>query len=318
MKLTGALPDNYDPSDIPPQEIEFTYDSTNPNPIIGLNNGNLPITITNPTGINPSLQSWTSSLSKPVDDLVYSVQDSTRPLTASISSALDSWDNNKAIMVGSAKAISDVSNTSFNVGLSDVLSKSTLSLSDASIAPFNIGLSATLTKPALSLSDYQSPLATYVSAEPIKYEPMPRPLTREDVLDVLKGAMKEMTKEGVAEGIEQAVEKILSKLQKEEKDYNLKYHKRTIYFCGKEILIAENTNLEELCNLLFKDDYSKKRVWNCDEIVEYWGYEVNKENQRKAYTAGRKINEKVAMATTINNLLVVTTKTISINQHYLN
>ncbi|NMB56548.1 hypothetical protein GYA19_01250 [Candidatus Beckwithbacteria bacterium] len=98
---------------------------------------------------------------------------------------------------------------------------------------------------------------------------------------------------------------------------NLSYESFRLSFKGKEILIPEGDQ-DALCKVLFRDKKSMLKHWSYDEILEAWGgnYE-NKDAWRKVYNAGREINKKVAISTTIDDLIGVKTKTTFVNPKYL-
>lgn len=98
---------------------------------------------------------------------------------------------------------------------------------------------------------------------------------------------------------------------------NLSYESYRLSFKGKEIPIPEGDQ-DALCRVLFKDKKSMSKHWSYDQILEAWGgnYE-DKDAWRKVYNAGREINKKVALSTTINDLIGVKTRTTFINPKYL-
>jgi hypothetical protein len=90
----------------------------------------------------------------------------------------------------------------------------------------------------------------------------------------------------------------------------------TLYFQGKEILIAKskNTDQHQLLEVLFE---KPDKLWNYDEIADGMGTEFKKEEWKKYYNAARAINQKVAEGTTIKDFLVTSAKTVMINKRYL-
>lgn len=91
-----------------------------------------------------------------------------------------------------------------------------------------------------------------------------------------------------------------------------------ITFLGKTIPIPPNTDQDDLCRVILQDGKSMSKIWHCDKMLEKWGgnYE-GKTRWRKVYSAGREVNQKVAAKTTIEDLLIVKTKTITVNPEYL-
>jgi len=100
---------------------------------------------------------------------------------------------------------------------------------------------------------------------------------------------------------------------------NIDFNPKTsvLYFNGKEITISKQAESDphELLKTIFKD---KERVWNNDEILDDWKFDVEKKTPKtKVYQAGRSANRIIAQETTIKDFLDVTTKTVSINKKYL-
>lgn len=91
-----------------------------------------------------------------------------------------------------------------------------------------------------------------------------------------------------------------------------------LVFRDKKIPIPVNTDQWHLCRVIFQDVKSMRRVWDCDEMMEAWGIEkYEKQDLKRVYRAGREVNKKVAIQTTIDDLLDVTTKTIAVNPKYI-
>jgi len=97
---------------------------------------------------------------------------------------------------------------------------------------------------------------------------------------------------------------------------HLSYISHKLSFKGKDIFIPGGDQ-DDLCQILFKNKASLKRVWSWDEITEKWGGNLNDDNWRKVYNAGREINKKVAIETGIKNLLDVNKKTVNVNPKFL-
>lgn len=90
----------------------------------------------------------------------------------------------------------------------------------------------------------------------------------------------------------------------------------------------DDSNQAELCKILFASKKSVNKSWETEEVLEGWDYpedriydgngKLLKENRLKAYQTAEKINTKIMKATEgkIIDLLVYSTKTVSINQKY--
>ena len=90
-----------------------------------------------------------------------------------------------------------------------------------------------------------------------------------------------------------------------------------IRFQDVKIQIPPDTNMEMVCKVVLRNKQSMLRIWNWDEVVETWGDDPKPSDRSKIYTAGRGINDKVAMKTTYEDFLDVTTKTIRLNPDLL-
>lgn len=90
-----------------------------------------------------------------------------------------------------------------------------------------------------------------------------------------------------------------------------------INLSGNTVPIPKNTDQFDLCNAIFKNSSSKQKEWSFDEMFEEWGSNFELSQWRKVYNAAREINQKVAAKTMIDNLLLVTTKTVQLNPSYL-
>lgn len=90
-----------------------------------------------------------------------------------------------------------------------------------------------------------------------------------------------------------------------------------IIFANKRINIPRNTNQAQLCNALFSEP---EKEWDWSEMLEAWGYDetaYKKDDWRKVYNTAREVNTKVAIETSVKDLLTVTQKTVQINPNYL-
>lgn len=94
-----------------------------------------------------------------------------------------------------------------------------------------------------------------------------------------------------------------------------------IIFAGKKIPIRKDTNQGALCRVLFQNKKSIRKEWSWDEVADAWGDRDQRKageiNWRQVYEAAQEINKKVATKTAVEDLLLVTTKTVSINPKYL-
>lgn len=97
---------------------------------------------------------------------------------------------------------------------------------------------------------------------------------------------------------------------------NLSYSHNRLSFKGKEIPIT-GKDQQSLCMVLLKNKKSMSKLWSWDQVVEEWGDRPEDIGWRKIYNAGREINIKVALETTIDDLLEVTTKSVRVNPTYL-
>jgi len=90
-----------------------------------------------------------------------------------------------------------------------------------------------------------------------------------------------------------------------------------LYFAGVEIVIskAANSDPHDLLKTLFKN---RRKIWPTDEILDDWNFEIeNKTPLKKAYHAGRAVNNIVAQNTRVKDFLSVTTKSVAINKKYM-
>ena len=90
-----------------------------------------------------------------------------------------------------------------------------------------------------------------------------------------------------------------------------------IIFANKRISIPKNTNQALLCAFIFG---SPDKEWDWSEMLEVWGYDetsYGKEDWRIVYNAARAVNTKVAIETSVKDLLVITKKTTALNPNYL-
>lgn len=92
---------------------------------------------------------------------------------------------------------------------------------------------------------------------------------------------------------------------------------RVLFFKGKSIAISkkEDSDAHKLMRTLFKN---AQKTWANDEVLEDWGYRIDDNvPTHKVYQASRKINSIIAQDTTIKDFLVISTKTVAINEKWL-
>jgi hypothetical protein len=110
------------------------------------------------------------------------------------------------------------------------------------------------------------------------------------------------------------------KLEKKTTDKKkLQYEDGFLYFNNYKILISktQDTNQHDLLRILLTN---KTKLWNYDEIhLEISGNDNynKKENWNTYDQAGRAINDKIAIKTSIQNFLKLTAKTIMIDKNLL-
>ncbi len=92
----------------------------------------------------------------------------------------------------------------------------------------------------------------------------------------------------------------------------------TLSLGGKDILFTLNLPQYDLLRVVFKEPLTA-RVWSWDEIIEAWREQKidQKQQKRKVYDLGVRINNKIAKNTMIKDLLKVRTKDLNINPKYL-
>ena len=80
--------------------------------------------------------------------------------------------------------------------------------------------------------------------------------------------------------------------------------------------VRKNTDQFELCELVLKNNASKEKTWEWDEILEKWGMDNLdnlKSKKMKVYRAAREVNTKVATASPYNEFFIHTTDTVKLN-----
>jgi len=95
-------------------------------------------------------------------------------------------------------------------------------------------------------------------------------------------------------------------------------NRSTLEFMKKEIEIPRDTDQFYLCQEIFKDHKSIRKIWSNDEMMNAWGCRnFDNADLLRVYRAGRELNKKVAAKTTVSDLFIYTTKEISVNLSYL-
>lgn len=90
-----------------------------------------------------------------------------------------------------------------------------------------------------------------------------------------------------------------------------------LFFAGVEIAIPYNSDQRLICRTIFKNKTSRLKEWSWDEVLEDWGEpESEKSLWRRVYNAGREVNFKVAMETTVKDLLLVRKYSVKLNPKY--
>ena len=112
---------------------------------------------------------------------------------------------------------------------------------------------------------------------------------------------------------------IIIELLKEDngKKLDFEVEKSILYFAGEEILISKNANSDahDLLRTIFKD---RHRIWNTDEVLDDWKFDIEKKTPRKkVYHAGKAVNRIVAQETKLKDFLSVSTKAVAITKKYL-
>lgn len=108
----------------------------------------------------------------------------------------------------------------------------------------------------------------------------------------------------------------VNKEVKTKKQNGINYDSKTkiLNFKGTKINLSGGPIQADLLITLFKEP---EKNWSNDEIYEDWGEEDFKEKTNKFYTAGYEINKAIAVKTTVNDFLILSTKEIRINEKYL-
>jgi hypothetical protein len=88
---------------------------------------------------------------------------------------------------------------------------------------------------------------------------------------------------------------------------------------GINIPISRDTDEEDLCRVVFKNQNSTQRLWYIDEIVEEIGDQPESipNWSKKLYQAARRLNCKVAVEVGLKNFLMYSFKAVSVNPVYL-
>ena len=154
-----------------------------------------------------------------------------------------------------------------------------------------------------------------ISTNPVQIKPFVVPPE-----EIIKSAVKEALKETLKESLRELKEEertIVESQTISDIYYEADLPQPVLVAFGKETPIPPNSNMHYLCNVLFKHTNDKKKTWSWDEIVEEWGESAEDYKPRIIHTAGRGVNTKIAMNTTVKDLLIITLKTVQINPKYL-
>ncbi|HRN69731.1 MAG TPA: hypothetical protein PLS49_00975 [Candidatus Woesebacteria bacterium] len=83
------------------------------------------------------------------------------------------------------------------------------------------------------------------------------------------------------------------------------------------IILSSDSNENKLCQVLFKDVKSMRKLWSWDEIIEKWSEDPENYSSKTIYMAGTRLNQKIAIATQIQKFFEVKTTTIRISPSLL-
>lgn len=87
-----------------------------------------------------------------------------------------------------------------------------------------------------------------------------------------------------------------------------------------EVPIQQDTDQYELCKAILKNDKSKSKLWEHEDMLVSWGEKElssSKKSQMKVYRAAREINNKVERDAHVMDFLIYTTKTVQLNPNFL-
>lgn len=79
------------------------------------------------------------------------------------------------------------------------------------------------------------------------------------------------------------------------------------------IVLASDSNENKLCQVIFKDLKSLRKIWSWDEIVEKWSEDPENYSPKTIYMAGTRVNQKVATQTSIKKFFMLKTYNIQVN-----
>ncbi len=98
-----------------------------------------------------------------------------------------------------------------------------------------------------------------------------------------------------------------------------KYNSKTavLSFAGKNIQIPLNTLEASLCAIILKNKSAMQTQWSWDVIAEKWGNESTKKQRYTIHRAAKRIRDKIAKKTGIEDSLLITTHTIQIHPDYI-
>ncbi len=83
------------------------------------------------------------------------------------------------------------------------------------------------------------------------------------------------------------------------------------------IILTSDSNENKLCQVLFKDVKSMRKLWSWDEVIEGWSEDPENYSPRTIYGAGNRINQKIAASTDIKEFFDSRLLTIQINPSLL-
>lgn len=98
-----------------------------------------------------------------------------------------------------------------------------------------------------------------------------------------------------------------------------KYNPKTavLTFSGQNIQIPLNSIEANLCEIIFKNKQSMQKQWSWDLIAEFSGNEADNKQRYVVYRAAKRVRDKVAKKTKIEDFLLVTTQTIQVHPDYI-
>ena len=83
------------------------------------------------------------------------------------------------------------------------------------------------------------------------------------------------------------------------------------------IVLAGDSNENKLCQVIFNDLKSMRKLWSWDEVIEKWSADPQNYSPRTIYWAGNRVNQKIAESTDIKEFFDSKLRTIQINPSLL-